>query len=107
MRNVTNYEVVIKRREKKEEKEREGQKGRMNKRARVDERVEVTRDKSGCSKSARIFSNFVAPSAAAERAAFPPFTRRFFAPLLLQSSLTFHVPRSPRRVTNGIPADHE
>lgn len=80
MRNVTNYEVVIKRREKKEEKEREGQKGRMNKRARVDERVEVTRDKSGCSKSARIFSNFVAPSAAAERAAFPPFHSSFFRP---------------------------
>lgn len=37
-----NYEVLDDKEARKKRKEREGQKGRMNKRARVDERVELT-----------------------------------------------------------------
>lgn len=86
----------------------------MNKRVRVDElrgRTN-TRDKSGCSKSTRIFSNFVATSAAAaaERAAFlllllPLSLSSFFrAPPIFVHA---HVSRFSRPRNERYSADHE
>lgn len=67
-----------------------------------------TRDKSGCSKSTRIFSNF--RSAIGRAASFHPSPSflslslsSFFRAPLLRSSFHAHVSRFSSGVTNGIP----